>query len=550
MTAVSSNMWDDFKVFYQSLRQITDIQLFVVNTGLTAGHESELATYQCVIIEPDDDEYRGIGPRWPQWYKPYYLLKVAAEYLIRYILWLDTDIVVLAKLDPIFAAINRRFVVMTDHFAPATCHNDPKLYEHYPLPEGTETGTIAINSGVVGADFERELDKDIIENWCKKTEIIRKNPDLQQYVTLYDQGLLLWVMLEMGIINTAIEELSWNYPAARNVYETNESYRWPTPPTPRMGGSLIDSIRLDNQTAIAAHYAGEPKLQHLCEINHHKTLETKTRKAKGRRTIRLFCIGLERAGTHTVAEAIRRSTDCPNWVRHEAAPDLAFEAFQRSQNKAYHTDDLTEKLAIWQRDDCILVSESNHRLSYFVDIIADRVQASYFILLLRNPLHLIRSRLMNFAVWPDIDHILPGFYQFDRNELRHTFGPGNALQNIYRIRPDNYLERELMDLHLWEIETNLRFALTKLHDVQHMIWWIEDLPEAVRGLPQFLGGHYLNIDKACSIAKQRYGKHCIKLRQQTVQWINNLISTNARRITQTFDSVLKEFGIQHSLNVI
>jgi len=568
LTAVSDNMWDDYLVFYESIRRFTDLSVIVTALEISDEHKKILSNQiNVVVLDFDPEEFKTfktIGGHWCQWFKPFYIKKCIEDIEPQFILWIDVDTVILQPLDVIFKEIADKFVVIRDYFAPETTINDPKLYKKYKCDvDDLEKNRAALNSGVLGFNVER--DRYILDLWIEKVDILLNDIEAREWVRLFDQGALLWAMRELDIlhlIKTSSDEPgieAWNYPAKRNVYESTEKYDylWPGKDD-QIGGDLINNIRLDNPRAVIAHYAGLLKLSHLCEINSRHSIKALQCKPQASQpTQKLFCVGLERCGTHSFAEIIRRSTVVESWVRHEHRPCLAEDAFTKfqmqEQEQEFMTEDLNNRLALYRRSDCKLVCESNHRLSFFIKEINEATNGtSKFVLLLRNPLDLIASRLYNFALWPGFSDKYPGFYQFSIYELRQKFGDGSSDQNIFRIRHSGYLDSDIIDLHLWEINKTLDVALKQLRslrDDQYRIVWLEDIRNWHKEITQLINPSYFQIKNMRAVCNTKYGEH-VSVKTEIKEWANELIINNRVKILTLFAATLHKHGVPLELDFI
>ena len=567
VTAISSEWFTEFKMLYQSIQKIADIHISVIGLDLLDEQKQYIEKIQSVkLIEIKEDklnEFKKLGEHWRPYYKPYYMLQSPYDYT----LWIDADAIVLEELDEIFAKINDGIFFTADYFAPQTCLNDPRLYEEYSAPVPSEHENIAINTGVLGYRFPR--DKHIFEKWLKNVDIVNKNPHLKNYIKLYDQGVFIWTMREMGSIGKINVDLKYNCPAKRNLYEYDEDendYKWPSPNTPRMGGDIFDNIKLDNPGAVIVHFAGKPKLSDLIEINNHHSIVNRQRLIN-KPVNRVFCVGMERCGTHTLAEIIRRSSEKDKWrntstglhrkpmawIRHEHNPSLAKEAWLKFNKHHSKFDNFNCKLAKYKREDCNFLFEADHRLSFFIDDIYKELNGdAKFVVLLRNPIDLIRSRLMNFTMWPNFNFKYPGFYQMDMSKLRHTFGDGPSFQNEYRIKPDNYVELDIIDMHLWEITTTINVIMDNLKPIDEKnfkIWYVEDLDPAL--IVNFVGKEYMSHALCKEALKIHYGSSNINTQSEsTVDWINDLVVENKIKIYDTFNECLNLHGLPIKKNKI
>lgn len=564
LTALSPNMWDDYLVFYDSIRMLSNIRIIVVCVELKNDHveylKQQINVTPIIINQSEFDDYKAMGAHWRQWHKPIYINKCIDDISPDYILWIDVDAVILKPLDPIFKSMSKQFFATQDYFAPETTLNDQKLYEKYNCPvDDIAKEKISLNSGVVGLDVKR--DKYILDKWCEKIEILHGDEEGREWTKLFDQGALLWALRELDLLHLIQPVIEFNYPAIKNPYELvtpsknndKADYIWPDENT-QIGGDIINNIKIDNPDAIIAHYAGLPKISHLCKIDHDYSLTyiNHKRGAASRRQ-RLFCVGLERCGTHTIAEMVRKSSIVENWVRHEHRPCLAKEALMKFQGDDYKTDEFKSRMELYRRQDCMLICESNHRLGFFIDDINEATDGqAKFILMIRNPIDLIKSRLCNFTMWPDYIDNYPGFYQFDYFELQHTFGSGSVDQNEYRIVHPEYLDSEIIDLHLWEISETLNYildSLNKLSRDRYQIILLDSIQTSYTQILKLTNNTMLNHKKLKSLSKIAFGKHLDFKREQTTQWIDEYTSQHRNKIFNTICEIFRKYRVQLECDV-
>ncbi len=247
ITAVSPNLWQDYLYFYHSLRRYSDHHLYVIGLELPPELSTIIAQHRRVTLRPVTPEIvaglKSIDEDWRKWYKPYFISLVPE---VDYALWLDTDIVVAGSLDPLFAYITSKFLVVTDYLAPVYCRNSRELYELLQI--STPPTTQVLNSGVIG--WSQARDSPIIKRWL---EIVRRaNFDRIFYknVSLHDQGALLLALHEVGGLNLILDKPEWNYAAKRVV------------PTPDR--DILDDVIHNHPGITLIHYNGTPKLTDLC----------------------------------------------------------------------------------------------------------------------------------------------------------------------------------------------------------------------------------------------------------------------------------------------
>ena len=546
ITAFTPDFGDDFKIFQDSIRRVNRVPIMVIPLDHSESELLKLRQLNVHVIQFSDEELlplRNIGPRWMQWFKPSLIKRIINRVGLDTILWLDTDLVVLDDLQPLFEQALESFFVINDYFDPKGCLNDDRLYDIYPTPvvEGQEN--TALNSGVIGMHWPR--DEPIINDWLEKVQIVAHNSQLLEYVSLYDQGALLWSMRDLGILDKILPKPEWNHKAVRNGYEFNKiSFKWPTPTTRRMGGDLIDEVKFDNPGVTIAHFAGAPKLSELCKADHAQSRQCRFNKHQTKPITRIFGIGLERAGTHTLAETFRRANKTETWVRHEFEPALSHEAKTKWQGKPYNTKAFQRRLKLYNRSDVQFVSEVNHRLSFFVSDISEAVENAKFILLLRNPVTLVQSRLLNFSCWSEALFKYPGCYQFDVYGLHRRFGSGSDQQNQHRLRPEKW-NLNPIEMHIWDIVETLRFVLRdlrKLSKSSYEIIWIEDLAESWRQIENLIPDT-IYWDEAKKLMKVHFGARVSCCSKETEQWVRDQINENADLIINSVMDVLREFNV-------
>lgn len=542
ITAFTPDFLTDFNLFYESLRRFSSVKLIVIPLGFENG--PKLPQDILIFNMPDEEQKAAaqkFGDRWVQWYKPNLIQMAADHFGANVLLWLDSDIAMIGDPHPMFQKIVDDFFVVGDYFAPKTCLNDESLYvEFTPHREFTkEENELALNSGVVGMLLPR--DQHILDAWKAKTEIVSGRRDLMDKISLYDQGALLWAMRDLDILNKIIEKPQWNYNAKRNAYDFEKQYGWPYGPR-HMGGDVIDQVAYDNPGVVVAHFAGLPKLSHLIKIDSQPAKQYRHNIHRSDEPAHIFGIGLERAGTHTLAEMLRGSCKYSSWVRHEYNPGISKAAFDKW--KGEQSDGSIEwRCDLYNRMDVQFVSEVNHRLSFFVPEIKERVRNARFILLLRNPFDLIRSRLRNFSCWSNSLYRFPVHYQLDAYKLNNNFGDGSWEQNYYRIHPD--VKMSPIEMHVWEVTNTLRYALRdlkELPDSEYRVIWLEDLSRSMNLIRNLVPKHYFDWVKMKDISETRYGisKSLVGL---TAEWVENEISANSEFISKSFFGVLREFDI-------
>jgi hypothetical protein len=548
VTAISPNMWHDYLVFYDSIRRHHDYPIYVVclemlNWQLEALKKNHKNVH-IITINPDlIEEYKKTDTHWRQWFKPYYFDLIPEHETV---LWLDSDMVILESLDPLCELAETKFVVMADFFAPKTCLNKLELYNKFKLEIPKEKANIVLNSGVIGMQPAR--DKHIMKMWKRKVDIAAKDKDVRSWLALFDQGALLWALQELNLYHLIMARKAWNFPAKRNPYElvTDSTLDGTmvqclplethvTPPE-----DLIENIRTDNPGAVVAHFAGLPKLAHLCEPNHQHSLTYFRRKNGGKEIRRAFILGLERAGTKTLAKVLRQSCTAESWVRYGLTPTLAAEAQAKHFGGDHRTHEFLERLELYARQDCGFVCEANKNLSYFVHDIHERLQGTArFIVMLRDPVSLIRSRFLNFVTWPDLLHKAPVCYQDDYRQFMRL--GRDTSNNYFRLKPHKDTDRDLIDMHIWEVEHQLQELGRTLKELPPHLYkyvWVENMRAELFHLTQFLGGQQLDPAAAEKAARAKHGTGLKICSPETLDWVESQLEERLTEIYQRISAMV------------
>ena len=549
VTAVSDNMMQDFMVFFHSIRRFHGYDIFVVNLELAPANVERLSymhgTHVVNVDEEEVNKFKSLDKHWRQWYKPFYLKSCPH---IDYALWLDADIVVLDRLDPLFAQATKSFFVIKDYFDPIYCRNEEALYRKYPV-SCSKVGQIVCNSGVLGYNPIR--DKLIIDTWLDFVKTVHADLEYRRHVHLFDQGALLHTIHKLNITHTVLPYKSWNYPAKKNPYELclpkynnlYGNYQWPNGGT--LGGDIIDCIKNDNPDVILAHFAGLPKLPHLCTVNHEYSIRRNIQINSPYPQSRISIVGLERAGTHSMAEYLHRSCSSESWIRHEHIPILSYEAKAKHDGIDYKTANLEARIKILSRSDAPVIVEANHRLSFFIEDLAT-IPDMKFILLIRDPVDLIRSRMRNFAVWNSIIHKSPGCYQDDFYMLHKVYDKyrdrnDEHLVNTHRIRPTNINDLDIIEAHIYEVCKTLDLALEQLNNLdptRYLILDINKIDKHINALHHFISPHFFNKHTLKVASKERYGKALNStLSTPSSNWIDNSLSGSRNKIIKHYNEV-------------
>ena len=184
------------------------------------------------------------------WRKPFQI-RDASPY--RRSLWLDVDTIVLDDVAPLFAYLDRGPVMFRETQAGWGAHNDPRLYERFPVP--VPLSGLTVNAGVIGLDQDR--DAPLLRAWCEMVRRALADPEILDLVQFDDEGALLWALHATGQIGAISDETSWNYSA---------DGQW-TAPVGRWerrryvdDETLFEQIREAHPGKHIVHWIGQPKL--------------------------------------------------------------------------------------------------------------------------------------------------------------------------------------------------------------------------------------------------------------------------------------------------
>ena len=302
ITIFTADLILDFKVFYHSLKRYSDIDLYVMPVGLSDEQLKWLYSLNVVVYTPTVDyakKYPHCATKWMQWFKPLIIKSIIQLYDLQSVLWLDVDLVVLSCLQPLFDHMNTKMLLMLDEFAPKHCLNQPSIYNDLNIRLEEKNEDLAINSGVVGLRIPRDLY--ILDAWCEYSEKIAPHHSMLKKITLLDQGILLLTLHSKKMYDLALQKAQFNHNAKRNTYQ----YEFNSDPS-----DLLSVISVDNPKAIIAHFAGLPKLSHLCAYDHPLTIKN-LHLWHGKSTDKLFILHFDVVKAYELVTVIRRSSSKP-----------------------------------------------------------------------------------------------------------------------------------------------------------------------------------------------------------------------------------------------
>tara|TARA_R110000751_G_scaffold41702_6_gene97606 strand:+ start:56 stop:1747 length:1692 start_codon:yes stop_codon:yes gene_type:complete len=554
ITAFDDSFYEDFKLFLKSLRHFTNIPLYVVPISDEPQLYERIASMSkgefCNHKVKDNLFIKTGDNRHIQWHKAHIIKNVMQVHQLKQAIWIDSDTIILDDPSQLFHKLNDKFLITKDYFAPLSCKNDQSLYDQFPeakVPPLQED--IVINSGVVGVQYPRDIK--IIESWIDKTSKVIADPSLKEKVALYDQGTLLWTLRELKLLNVIIDDPSINGNAKRNGYERHTKTKWPSS---IIGGTLLEEIKTDNPDKIVAHYAGLPKLSHLCHVNHSVAITHNRHKHKDKRYNKIIGVGLERAGTHTLATILRKCCTQNSWIRHEFS-DISKCSYDKVMTGEYNLLDLKRAIEILERTDVQFVAEINHRFYPFIEDIMNISKFKdtlSFILQLRNPVDLIRSRLYNGTIWDlhnpsNFINKLPIYYQCDLYKIKKHDHLSNRNQNTFR--PYDNLDDDIIDLHLYEITLCLETILKQFESIpenRKLILSLENADQWCEQLQKIIPPDAMDWSKISKYQNRKYGANQ-GLDEKSKHWIEKMLNIKKNEINHKFYNILHKYNINSDL---
>jgi len=565
MCAITSNLLPEFCLFYDSLMRVGVERIDVVL--LEDDYREWLSTLpkiNLIDLEPAilKSCKSGLGDNWFQYIKPYVILAVFENTGAELGLWLDVDIIVAKPLDEMFELISRQMLVVNDMFAPTGAINDPELYKIVGVNVTDQNRSV--NNGVVGLSMPR--DQHILLEWISNTRLVMSRPQLKQYIRCYDQGVFLWTLHQLNLTKVISNHNKLNFDPKRNCYEyctetlppgLPSSYHISLPNKKLnfgqeyWGGDTIDEVINENidSGATILHYAGEPKLAHLCQPNHslsvyyHNTsIDSQSRNSFSPK-IRSLCVGPDTWDAHKFSALIRKSSMADSWIRQKVEPNLDKDAFLKYQELSFDTQKLAAKIKLYKRQDTQIIMESDCRMSMFVPEVVKEVPFINIFICLRHPLQMLATRLRHAYAWPGTSEQIPD----ELIEYKKYYQEVEAQSyNLYRIRPlEHARDITLIQLHAWEIIETLKISLADCFqncwDSTHVIWMDDDEKLCSTLEPVFDG--MLDYNKLIKF-NRRYSIQTKEWNQKTEFWFKEQIDQQSRDYTSEFISLLRQYKIQ------
>lgn len=205
------------------------------------------------------------------------------------------------------------------------------------------------------------------------------------------------------------------------------------------------------------------------------------------RSVHVFCVGLPRSGTHTLAYIFSRNYAAAHEPNTAATIVNILDWFHQKYSK-------TTMLKILSCRDKILKLdiESSHYLHHISDLLVEKFPQAKFILTVREPMSWLESEVnqnyltRNKGMWRALEE-----YRYSKYNYEHEFSNLKDMRNIYPIR--SYLS-------YWK--DHISTVLTNVPSERLLVIDTFKLSHEINNIASFLGDEGITIDKD----KQHSGK--------------------------------------------
>jgi lipopolysaccharide biosynthesis glycosyltransferase len=258
ITLSDKNYYPGLETLYTSIQKSYSIPVTCFDIGLTDEQKIHaMKNYPLLSIRsiPDTEDIRSVkeafkhasplkkpGKRvWPLWLCPF--LISASPYQRVY--WLDSDLVVLRRLDELFTMLEDGPVFTVENLAPECTANNPELYRLLPIDRQFNPTEPLVNGGVSGWDIER--DQQILESYMYPIRIAREDQAVRNAISWHDQGALIWAIQRTGKEDRVLKDTRWNL-CIRHSKAATKSYDW--------NPQVIEQLQIDETDACLLHWNG------------------------------------------------------------------------------------------------------------------------------------------------------------------------------------------------------------------------------------------------------------------------------------------------------
>jgi hypothetical protein len=214
-----------------------------------------------------------------------------------------------------------------------------------------------------------------------------------------------------------------------------------------------------------------------------------------------FVIGFERCGTHGISNILRESCIVPSLVTHEPIPCLCYEASQVVSGGEWLTRELKHRVEKYKTlEQFQFICEANHRLCFVSKYINENIPDAKFVLMVRDPVKTLVSRVATLAHWPVIIDRYPEFYRIN---VKKYVPPCKDVFNTFRPEPKVFSDH-LYEIYLWEWIETYRITIEQTKNIKNlMIWETREMKNSVDKLLDFIGRDMFDFRVAAKEATKR-----------------------------------------------
>jgi hypothetical protein len=190
LAAADSFVFTSLQLMYYSLTLSHDVKVYVVDLGLRpdqrawADRQPGLTVINLAACGPM--LFGRAEVMWQTWNKPLYIEACPSQY----VLWIDTDCLILDDLRPLFDRIRRGPLFVIDPAPPEVVYNQPGLYDVKPVRRRITHSLV--NGGVCG--FCPARDAKFLGDWKGCIKAARENHLVRNSLAWWDQGALNWAL--------------------------------------------------------------------------------------------------------------------------------------------------------------------------------------------------------------------------------------------------------------------------------------------------------------------------------------------------------------------
>ena len=231
ITLADKHFFTGFVLLYESIQNSYPVPVTCFDGGLTSKQKQWANNHlsNCTILPiPDNENTRLINDKLggtsklatkeaKLWMCPF--LIQSSPY--RRVIWLDSDLIVIGKLQALFALLDAGPVFTPSNHEPHLVKNKTALYNEMPLRDCANTTQPRVNAGVSGWDCVR--DQEVINDYTAPAIKACSNKVVRQSIKWHDQGCLIWAIQNNCLHHQVQATPKWNLCAIHT--NKNDDYK-------------------------------------------------------------------------------------------------------------------------------------------------------------------------------------------------------------------------------------------------------------------------------------------------------------------------------------